>query len=150
MPTERLTSPDMEVTLDQAREVLAAQPFSTLLGAELTAFDETGAELRVPLRAEHLQQHGFVHGGVLLYAADNAITFAGGAVLGPSVVTRGVSIDYLRPARGAALRAIATVVDRTARQALCRCEVLAVADDGSERLVAAAQGTVNLVELGGR
>lgn len=107
-------------------------------------------ELRVPLRPEHLQQHGFVHGGVLLYAADNAITFAGGAVLGTSVVTRGVSIDYLRPACGTALRTIATVVDRTARQAICRCEILAVAADGGEKLVAAAQGTVNVVELRGR
>jgi uncharacterized protein (TIGR00369 family) len=137
----------VSVEFEQASAILAAQPFSTLVGAELVAFAADGVELRVPLREELLQQHGFVHGGVLLYAADNAITFAGGAVLGPSVVTRGVAIDYLRPARGAALRAIATVVDRTARQALCRCDILIVAEDGTERRCAAAQGTVNLIDL---
>jgi uncharacterized protein (TIGR00369 family) len=136
----------MSVEFEQARAILADQPFSSLIGAELAAFAADGVELRIPVRDELLQQHGFVHGGVLLYAADNAITFAGGAVLGPSVVTRGVAIDYLRPARGVALRALATVIDRTARQALCRCDILVVGEDGAERRCAAAQGTVNLIE----
>lgn len=34
---------------------------------------------KFPLRDEHLQQHGFVHGGVISYLADNALTFAGGS-----------------------------------------------------------------------
>jgi acyl-coenzyme A thioesterase PaaI-like protein len=43
---------------------LDAQPFSGLL--------EPGrAVLRVPIEPEHLQQSGYVHGGLLSYAADN-------------------------------------------------------------------------------
>jgi uncharacterized protein (TIGR00369 family) len=136
-----------DLTLEQARAVLDAQPFSRVIGATLDAFGADETVLRIPLRDEHLQQHGFVHGGVLLYAADNAITFAGGAVLGPSVVTRGVAIDYLRPARGIELIARAAVVDRTARQALCRCDLFTLDAQRGERRVAAAQGTVALVEL---
>ena len=86
--------------LTLGRQVLASQPFSVLLGAELVAFSEGLAEIRVPVRPELKQQHGFVHGGVLAYAADNALTFAGGSALGPAVVTSDFKINYLRPANG--------------------------------------------------
>jgi hypothetical protein len=38
-----------------------------------------GAVLEAPIRNELLQQDGLVHGDVLRYPADNALTFAGGA-----------------------------------------------------------------------
>jgi hypothetical protein len=63
------------------RRILAEQPFSILLGAELTAFEPGRAELRLPVRHELKQQYGFVHGGVLSYLADNALTYAGGSAL---------------------------------------------------------------------
>ena len=62
--------------------VLASQPFSVLLGTELLDLSAGKAEIRVPIRPQPGQQHGFVHGGVIGYAADNALTFAGGSVLG--------------------------------------------------------------------
>jgi hypothetical protein len=58
------------------------------------------ATLEIDVRDELLQQNGYLHGGVLAYAADNALTFAGGSALGPAVLTRGFTIDYLMPARG--------------------------------------------------
>jgi uncharacterized protein (TIGR00369 family) len=124
-----------------AREALASQPFSALLGAKLTRFEHQYAELRVPITASLLQQHGYVHGGVLAYAADNALTFAGGTVLGPAVLTAEFKINYLRPARGESLRAYASVLSSSGRQAVCRCEIFALAD-GEETLCAAAQGTI--------
>ncbi|MGN6613238.1 MAG: PaaI family thioesterase, partial [Angustibacter sp.] len=83
---------------------------------------------------------------VLSYAADNALTFAAGTVLGPSVVTRGFTIEYLRPARGSALVARAHAFSHGARQAQCRCDVYAL-DAGEEVLVAAAQGAVSRIDL---
>jgi len=128
-------------TFVEALAVLALQPFSELLRAELTAFSPGHAELSVPIRAVLQQHDGFVHGGVIAYAADNALTFAGGSVLGPGVVTGGLSIHYVRPAVGTSLRAVADVVSATASQALVRCEVLVSGADG-ESLSAVAQGTV--------
>ena len=90
----------MEDMLIWGRRVLPSQPFSVLLGAELLTFREGNAELKVPLRADLKQQHGFIHGGVISYAADNALTYAGGSVLGPSVVTSEFKINYVRPAMG--------------------------------------------------
>lgn len=122
--------------------MLDAQPFSAMLGTKLTSFSEQGAVLEIPIREELLQQNGFVHGGVLSYAADNALTFAGGSVLGPEVLTSEYKINYLRPATGHTLVARATVVYAGKRQAVCRCDVLSVTEGGKERLCATAQGTI--------
>ncbi|MGV9674326.1 PaaI family thioesterase [Nocardia sp. NPDC003482] len=132
--------------LDLARKVLAAQPFSVLVGAEISAYGDGAATLVVPIRPELGQQFGYVHGGVLAYAADNALTYAAGSVLGPNVLTGGFSITYLRPAAGVRLRAEARVTGATRRQAVCHCEIYAEPEHGEPVLVAAAQGTTRAVE----
>ena len=135
----------MDDFLAFGQRVLASQPFSALLRAQLTVFEPGLAELRIPIREEFKQQHGFVHGGVISYTADNVLTFAGGSVLGPAVVTAEYKINYLRPALGEWLVARATVVHAGKRQAVCRCEVYAV-HANEEALCAVAQGTI--VKLG--
>ncbi|MFE9922467.1 PaaI family thioesterase [Streptomyces sp. NPDC005774] len=100
------------------------------------------ATLEIDVRAELHQQNGFLHGGVLSCAADNALTFAGGTVLGPYVLTGGFSIQYLRPATGRTLRARAEVVHAGRRQAVVRCDLHTLDDDGAATLCAVAQGTV--------
>ncbi|KFN49792.1 hypothetical protein P873_09560 [Arenimonas composti TR7-09 = DSM 18010] len=131
----------MPIALDDARRILDSQPFSRLLGAELTAFAADAVELRIPLRPELLQQFGFAHGGLIAYAADNALTFAGGAALGPSVLTAEFKINFLRPVKGEVLVARAAVVHAGRRQAVCRCELF-VQDDAGEHACAVALGTI--------
>ncbi|MGC0328711.1 uncharacterized protein (TIGR00369 family) [Streptomyces sp. SAI-170] len=139
-----MTAPSLpaELDLDTARQALAAQPFSRLLGTRISAFGDGEAVLELDIREELHQQNGFVHGGVLSYAADNAITFAAGSALGPAVLTSGFSIQYVRPALGHTLRATAQVVHSGRRQAVVRCDLLTLAEDGKETLCAVAQGTV--------
>jgi uncharacterized protein (TIGR00369 family) len=138
----------VEITLEQARALLAAQPFSRLLGTRLVHAAPGEGTLEIPVDERLLQQDGYVHGGVLAYAADNAITFAGGLVLGPRVLTGGMSIDYLAPARGDLLRAHAVVLHHSARRATARCDVTVVGPGAAVTLCAAAQGTV--VAVGAR
>lgn len=130
------------LTADDARVHLTSQPFSVLLGARLVSFDEEGAVLEVDARPDLLQQNGFLHGGVLAYAADNCLTYAAGTVFGPGVLTGGMTIEYVRPAQGRTLRATARVVHSGRRRAVCRCDLEMIADDGDIRLCAVAQGTV--------
>ncbi|HEY0602696.1 MAG TPA: PaaI family thioesterase [Herpetosiphonaceae bacterium] len=131
----------MPSMLELGEQILAAQPFSALLQSRLTVFAEGTAELVIPLRPQLLQQHGFVHGGVLSYAADNALTFAGGSVLGPAVVTSEYKINYVKPAQGETLIARASVIASGKRQAVCRCDLFV--DDGErETLCATALGTI--------
>ena len=132
--------------LDSGRKILASQPFSVLLGAELLGLSPGTAEIKVPISPQLGQQHGFVHGGVVSYAADNALTFAGGSVLGPAVVTSEFKINYLRPARGDYLIARASVLHHGRRQAVCRCDVFA-SDDGTEVVCATSQGTISRLSM---
>jgi uncharacterized protein (TIGR00369 family) len=128
--------------LQRGREVLALQGFSRLLGSQLDAFEPGLAQLSLAIGPQLLQQHGFVHGGVLSYLADNALTYAGGSVLGTDVVTAEYKINYLRPATGGdRLVALASVVGSGKTQAVCRCDVF-IEEAGERKLCAAAQGTI--------
>ncbi len=130
-------------TFATARAVLALQPAGDLVGVELVEFSHGYAELRVAVRPALLQQHGYVHSGILAFVADTALAVAGGSVLGSSVETGGLTVDHIRPARGQVVRAVARVVASRATRAVCHCDVL-VSDAGTEHLTATAQGTVRL------
>jgi uncharacterized protein (TIGR00369 family) len=109
--------------------------------AKLTSLEPGRAVLELPLRPEFLQQHGFVHGGVVRYLVNNALTSVGGSVLGEKVVTVEFKVNYIRPARGQRLIATATVEGSTKRLAVCHCEVVAI-ENGNETRCAVGQGTI--------
>ena len=132
------------LTLTDARQALSAQRFSELVGAELTHFEPERTTLSVPLRKEHHQQHGLVHGGVIAYAVDNVLAFSAGTVLGPSIVSAGFAITFLRPARGVELVATGVVVNATERHAVVRCEVVTLDQAGESTICAVAQGTAGV------
>jgi uncharacterized protein (TIGR00369 family) len=141
MTNDDHSQPDSMLTYGQA--ALASQPFSALIGTRLTQWDAEGVELQLPITDKVRQQHGFVHGGVVAYMADNALTFAGGAKLGgAAIVTGEMKINYIRPAIGEMLIARATAISGGSTQSVARCDVYCVAD-GVEKLCAAAQGTIN-------
>jgi len=125
-------------------QALDSQPFSRHLGAELIAFEKGRAVIALDVRPEFLQQHGFVHGGIVSYLIDNAITFAGGSVLGPNVLTAEYKVNYLKPAQGRQLVATAVVENAGSRLAVCRCEVIA-RDGDNEVRCAVGLGTIALV-----
>lgn len=131
----------MQAPLDIAKQVLAAQPFSVLLGTEITHFSPEHTELRLAMKPEFKQQNGFAHGGIVSYLADNTLTFAGGSTLGERVLTSEYKINYVKPARGNLLIARAIVISASSRQAVCRCDVFAVHAE-QETLCATAQGTI--------
>jgi uncharacterized protein (TIGR00369 family) len=124
-----------------ARHIFDSQPFSRFLGARLTDSGPKHAELSLPIVDNLKQQHGFVHGGVISYLADNSITFAGGLALGGNALTSEFKINYLKPAVGSMLVARARAASVGKRQAVCQCEIYAV-EGGEEKLCAIAQGTV--------
>lgn len=132
---------DPQRFLQLGRDVLAAQPFSVLLGADLVALSPGRCELGVDLKPQLRQQHGFAHGGVVSYLADNALTYAGGTAMRVPVVTSEFKINYVRPAIGERLVARAQAVAVSKSQAVCRCDVYAISG-GQEKLCAMAQGTI--------
>lgn len=135
------TSVSSAALLAMGQSVLASQPFSVLLGAELHGLTRGQCELQIPLTQQLLQQEGFAHGGLISYAADNALTFAGGTALGVPVVTSEFKINYLRPVMGDRIVARASAVHTGKSQSVCRCDVFVI-DESGERLCAIAQGTI--------
>lgn len=134
----------MTELLEVGRAVLAEQPFSVLLGTCLTKLEVGSAELSLTVADAMKQQHGFVHGGVISYLADNCLTFAGGSLLGDSVTSE-FKINYLRPAVGDELVAKGLILSSGKNQAVCQCRVLCH-QNGDEMLVAVAQGSITKVE----
>jgi uncharacterized protein (TIGR00369 family) len=130
-----------EAFLAMGRGVLATQPFSVLLGAELHALSPGHCELHVPIKDSLKQHHGFVHGGVVSYVADNALTYAGGTAMQVPVVTSEFKINYVRPVIGERLIARAKTVHQGKNQSVCQCDVF-VLKEGLEKLCAVAQGTI--------
>lgn len=124
-----------------AHGIFDAQPFSRFLGAELTAVSADSAEIRIRNRPDLQQQHGFLHGGVISYLADNALTFAGGLALGGDALTAEFKINYAKPATGDIIIARAKTLASTRRQAVCQCSIYAI-DGEADRLVAVALGTI--------
>jgi uncharacterized protein (TIGR00369 family) len=135
----------MEEMMAIGHKVLASQPFSVLIGAQLIKLEAGAVEIHIPVKEELNQQYGFMHGGVVSYAADNAITFAGGSLLGLSVVTAEFKINFLKPCVGKVLAARASVIHQGKRSAVCRCEIFMIDGEG-EKLCAVAQGTVTTLE----
>jgi uncharacterized protein (TIGR00369 family) len=131
-----------QVLLELGREILARQPFSVLVGTELAFVKPGHAVLALPITERLQQQLGFVHGGVIAYLADNALTWAGSTAMRVPVITSEFKINYLRPAVGERLVARADAVHVGRTQAVCRCDVVVVGADGGEKLCAVAQGTI--------
>jgi uncharacterized protein (TIGR00369 family) len=106
-----------------AQQIFDGQPFTRLIGAELVSVGEKEAEIRLPILDTLKQQHGFVHGGIVSYLADNSITFAGGMALEGDSVTVEYKINYVRPAVGTHLIARAKAVNVGKKQAVCQAEI---------------------------
>lgn len=132
----------MTDALKIGQHILNTQPFSRFLGAQMTRMGPDSVELSLPLHDDLLQQNGFAHGGVVSYLADNALTFAGGLVLGPNILTSEFKINYLRPAKGTRLRAEARVRGGGKRQAVTTCDIYVLDAESEEKLCAIAQGTI--------
>lgn len=126
---------------EKGNKILQDQPFSRLLGTELTELSLGKAELSLRISNKLTQNYGFVHGGVLSYLADNCITFAATTVF-DKCITSEYKISYVRPAIGKLLIARSTVLSSGRKQATCECKIYVVNEEG-EKLVAAALGTIS-------
>jgi uncharacterized protein (TIGR00369 family) len=126
------------------REVVKMQPFTRWTGLEILKAEDGEVETRLVLRKDDMtQHHGFLHGGLVGFLADNAAAYAAATVVG-DVVTSQFSLNFLAPGLGEAFRAKAQVVKAGKRQVTVRVDVLAE-NDGSDKLIAVAQATITPV-----
>jgi uncharacterized protein (TIGR00369 family) len=125
------------------RDSFTSQSFMRTIGAELVSVTPGAVEVRVPVRAGLLQQHGFVHAGVVSAIADSAAGYAAMSLLseGTEVLTAEVKINLLSPAHGEQLVARSRVVRSGKQLSVSASDVFAVLN-GKETWVATLLGTI--------
>ncbi len=134
---ERRGSHTPKVDAALLREVIKIQSFTRWTGLEVLKAEDGVVETRLKLRQEDMtQHHGFLHGGLVGFLADNAAAYAAATVIG-DVLTAQYSINFLAPGVGDSFRTRAEVVKAGKRQVTVRSDVFAQSDTG-EKLIATA------------
>jgi uncharacterized protein (TIGR00369 family) len=107
------------------RDSFSRQGLMTALGARLAAIEAGRVVIELPYTAGVSQQHGLFHGGVMGAIADNAGGYAALSLMpaGSEVLTIEYKINFMRPARGALLRATGSVVRAGKSITVVRSEV---------------------------
>lgn len=131
---------------DFARSVIASfdkQTAMQLIRATLAVVEHGSAEIHVPHWNGILQQHGFVHGGVVGMIADSAAGYAAMTVVpaSASVLTVEYKLNLVAPADGEKLIARGQVVRSGRTLIVTKAEVFAL-KDGKETLCALMQQTI--------
>lgn len=128
--------------LERLKAELARPPFHAWLQPEAVSATTDGVTIRLPVRADMAggTNPTFVHGGIVAALIDIA-GYAAACATGRTTPTIGLQIDYLRPAVGDHLCAIATVRQTSRRMARVDVEVSA-----SDKVVALGRGTFAILE----
>ena len=135
MTTAQLTDAQRE----RVERALDTVPFARLLGIQLESVLPGRAVLALPVRDEHKQNHGVVHGGAIASLIDSSMAFAIIPLLAENerTTTVDLTIHYLRPLTEGVAKSSARVVRAGRRVIVVAAEVL----DHNERLVATSVST---------
>jgi uncharacterized protein (TIGR00369 family) len=116
------------------------------LEIRLDKFAEGICETSLVVQERLLQQHGFIHGGVIATMADHTAGGAARSVSGDKdVLTVEFKINYLRPAIGDRLRCTASVL-RAGKTVIVAESLVYASNAGKETLVAKLIETLFLAD----
>ena len=137
--------PDFE---RRVRESFTRQKVMTLLGAELGVVEPGRVTIELPYRDDLVQQHGYVHAGIVGTIADSAGGYAGYTLMPPgsSVLSVEYRMHLLAPADGARLVAPGRVVRAGRTLTVCELEVEALKDGARSRCAWGSQTLICLRE----
>jgi uncharacterized protein (TIGR00369 family) len=132
---------------ERVRASFAKQGLMTTLGASLGSVSPGMVEIIVNPHPAILQQHGFVHGGVVSAIADSAAGYAALSLMPPDtgVLTTEFKINFLAPAAGEHILARGRVVKAGRTLTLAQAEVFAKTE-GQEKLIALLTATLIVVK----
>jgi uncharacterized protein (TIGR00369 family) len=133
--TAQLTAAQRE----RVERALDAVPFARLLGIQIESVHAGQAVLSLPVRDDHKQNHGVVHGGAIASLIDSSMAFAIIPLIAENerTTTVDLTIHYLRPLTEGVAKSTAQVVRAGRRVIVVKAELV----DHSERLVATAVST---------
>jgi uncharacterized protein (TIGR00369 family) len=133
-------NPDNKLSATDVQAIFDRSPFIGWLGLKVVSLDHERQEIRVKMdmRPELERRPGTrqFHGGPIAAFIDIVGDFAIGMLVGGGVPTMNFRTDYLRPAIGSALLAVARVRRAGKTASVVDIEVV----DDEERLVALGRG----------
>lgn len=135
-----------DATHARVAESFDRQRFMSHLGARLHAVRAGEVEIALEARPELVQQHGFLHAGVVTSIVDSACGYAALTVMpgDAAVLSVEFKVNLLAPATGQAFLARGTVLKAGRSVVVCRGDVYCT-DTAEPRLVAAMQATMMVV-----
>ena len=116
----------------RVRSSFRRQKIMEMIGAKLTRVAPGEVEIELPFQDVLVQQHGYVHGGIVTAIADSACGYAALSLMpeGAEVLTVEYKVNFLAPARGTRLRARGRVIRSGRTISVCAGEVAAINGDG--------------------
>ena len=127
----------------RVRASFERQRFMSTIGARLSRVVPGEVDIDVAMRDDLVQQHGFLHAGVLASAADSACGYAALSLmpLDAAVLSIEFKINLLAPAAGDRIVARGRVLRAGKTITVCRGDVTAYTGS-TERLVATMVATM--------
>ena len=131
--------------LARARDSFSRQSAMTTIGASLSAIEPGRGVIDLPAAPHILQQHGFVHGGVIGMIADSACGYAALSLMpeDKAVLTGEYKINFVSPAAAPRFEAVGKVIRAGRRQHVVQGEVFGL--DGEKRKLVAIMLATMLV-----
>jgi len=115
---------------ERVRASFARQAFMATLGAELAAVEPGLVVIELAFRDDLVQQHGFLHAGVVTSVIDSACGYAALSLMrvGTGVVSVEFKVNLMAPAMGERFRATGRVVRAGRTLTVCAGEMHALTD----------------------
>lgn len=126
---------------------LSGQHFMHLMGFDLVDIQAGVVIGEMALGQKHLQQYGFVHGGVTATILDITMGFAAYTLMpvGKGVVTATISVDYLNPGDGEKIIAVGEVEKPGSKMVFTTGHVF-VEKNGIRKQIASARAVMAVIE----
>jgi uncharacterized protein (TIGR00369 family) len=138
------TDPDFAAIAERIHTNVGRQGFMNLVGAELSDLARGACTIAVERRPELLQQHGFFHGGVTAFLADNATTIAAATSRGQPALTAEYKLNLLSPAVGDKLICRARVIKPGRQVSVVAADVFCLTD-GVEKHTATVLASIAML-----
>ena len=130
--------------IEEIKQSFGRQSLMQLIGAQLGVIEPGAVEINLAYRPDLLQQHGYLHAGIVTTIADSACGYASFTLMpaGSEVLSVEFKVNLLRPARGVRFVARGEVIKAGRTLTVVRGDVFGFSADGQRELIATMQATM--------
>ena len=139
--------PITEATQARIQASFAKQIVMQTIGATLEYIEAGQVKIRLPFGDSLIQQHGFIHAGIITTIVDSACGYAASTLMPESseVLTVEFKTNLLSPAKGDYFVATGQVIKAGRTITVCEGYVMANGDE-TQRMIATMQTTMFCVQ----